>query len=155
VSTRRGLSIDVLATPDFGASATEACVLAIVWAVVLLLVAWGVMLGIGLIHGGSPRARRLGVLLLLVSASVPLSCCLGLPLVVRLVYGNYPLGRYPNGKITEGMTADEVVAVLGMPHQRLQLDDAERWYYWIDSFGMSYFGVTIGPDGRVKDARGN
>jgi hypothetical protein len=140
----------VLATPDFGASAKDACYLYLAWAVVLLLVAVGVLRGIRLARSGSPRARRYGVLLLLVSASVPLSGCLGPPLVVRLAYGNYPIGRYPNGKIKEGMTADEVVATLGTPHERYRQDDAERWYYWIDSFGLSWFGVAFGPDGRVE-----
>jgi outer membrane protein assembly factor BamE (lipoprotein component of BamABCDE complex) len=84
-----------------------------------------------------------------------ISCCLGPPLVVRLVYGNYPIERYPNGKITEGMTGDEVVATLGTPHERFKQHDGERWYYCVDSFGMSHFAVIIGPDGRLKYAHGS
>ena len=70
-------------------------------------------------------------------------------------YGNYPLGSYPNGKITEGMTRDEVSAVLGSPHERFTSDDEESWYYWIDSFGIGYFCVRFGPEGRVTGTHGN
>ena len=35
--------------------------------------------------------------------------------VVRLTYGNYPLGNYPDNKVKEGMTAAEVEASLGPP----------------------------------------
>jgi outer membrane protein assembly factor BamE (lipoprotein component of BamABCDE complex) len=53
------------------------------------------------------------------------------------------------------MTRDEVAAILGSPHERFKKDDAESWYYWIDSFGVSYFGVRFGPEGRVIGTHGN
>ena len=31
----------------------------------------------------------------------------------------------------------------------------EGWYYWLDSFGIGYFGVRFGPDGRVTGTHGN
>src|SRR5947209_16578287 len=101
------------------------------------------------------KAKRYGLVLVLVSGAVPLCCCLLPPVVVRITYGNYPLGSYPNGKIREGMTRDEVAAILGSPHERFRRDDEESWYYWLDSFGIGYFGVHFGSEGRVTGTHGN
>jgi hypothetical protein len=146
----------VFATPDFGASAAVGCFLLVVWACVLVFAGLGAVRGLMLLHPGSPpRGRRCGVILVLASGLLPLSCCLGPAQLVRLAYGNYPLGSYPNGKVQEGMTADEVVATLGSPHERHKQGEGERWYYWIDSFGMHWFGVEFGPDGRVVHTYGD
>jgi hypothetical protein len=107
----------IFATPDFGASGGMACFVLLAWAFVLMLAAVGAVRGVRLLGGGSPQGRN-GVLLVLVSVLAPVACCLGPSHVVRLMYGNYPLGSYPNNKIHEGMTADEVVAILGTPHER-------------------------------------
>jgi hypothetical protein len=145
----------IFATPDFGASAAVTCFLLVIAAFVLLFVLVCFARGVMLLQPGSSRGRRCGILLLLVSGLVPLSCCLGPSHLVRLVYGNYPLGSYPDGEVKEGMTADEVVATLGQPHERHEQDDGESWYYWIDSFGMYWFGVKFGPDRRVVHTYGN
>jgi outer membrane protein assembly factor BamE (lipoprotein component of BamABCDE complex) len=89
-----------------------------------------------------------------VSGSIPLCCCLGPPHVIRLEYGNYPIGRFPND-IRPGMSAEEVVATLGTPHERHSRGDVDSWFYWIDSFGLGWFGVDFGPDGRVTHTYGN
>jgi hypothetical protein len=145
----------VFATPDFGAAGGIACVLFIVWAIVLLVVMLGVAAGMRRVNSDSSQKRRTGVILLLASCLLPVACCLGPPQVFRLNYGSYPLGSYPDGKIQKGMTAEEVIAVLGEPHDRFKGDDDERWYYWLDSFGMGWFGVHFGPDGRVQSTYGN
>jgi hypothetical protein len=145
----------IFATPDFGASIGVGCFLLVVWAFVLALVIVGFARGVRLLKSGSPQGRRYGVLLLLVSGLVPLSCCLGPSQVIRVIYGNYPLGSYPNNKVKEGMTADEVVAMLGTPHERHKQGERESWFYWIDSFSISWFGVDFGPDGRVVHTYGN
>lgn len=145
----------IFATPDFGTSAAVACFVLVVWAFVLLFAGLGVVKGLRLLHTDSSRARRCGVLLLLASVLLPLSCCLGPAQLVRLSYGNYPLGSYPNGKVKEGMTADEVVATLGRPHERHKGGEGESWYYWIDSLGLYWFAVDFGPDGRVEGTHGN
>jgi outer membrane protein assembly factor BamE (lipoprotein component of BamABCDE complex) len=75
--------------------------------------------------------------------------------VVYLKHGNYPLGRYPSNKIDKGMSRDEVQAILGSPHEKYRRDHDETWFYWIDSFGAHYFGVILGPDGRVTGTHGN
>lgn len=82
-------------------------------------------------------------------------CCQGPPHLIRLFYGNSPIGSYPSNKIKEGMSAEEVVAILGTPHERHDSSEGESWYYWIDSFGITWFAVWFGPDGRVVGTRGN
>jgi hypothetical protein len=143
------------ATPDFGASASISLFLLIVWATVLLLVSIGIVKGIRLYNRGSPKVRKYALVLILVSGLVPLFCYLVPPHVVRLIYGNYPIGSYPNNKIKEAMSTDEVAVILGSPHKRFKEDDGEHWYYWIDSFGIRWFGVRFGPDGHVVGTHGN
>jgi SmpA / OmlA family len=143
------------ATPDFGAGATIWGMLCVAWVVVLVLTVLGIAWGAKLLKSESPKHKRYGLLVVLVSGLVPLCCLLLPPQVVRMAYGNYPLGSYPNGKIREGMTRDEVTAILGSPHEHYKRDDEESWYYWIDSFGIGYFGVRFGPKGRVIGTHGN
>jgi hypothetical protein len=145
----------IFATPDFGASGAIVLCLLLAWAIVLVLVAVGIACGLRLLKNGSARARTWGGLLVLLSGLVPLSCCLLPPHAVRIAYGNYPLGSYPSNKIQEGMTKKEVLAILGPPHERFEEHDGESWYYWIDSFDISYFAVRFGPDGRVTGTHGN
>jgi outer membrane protein assembly factor BamE (lipoprotein component of BamABCDE complex) len=75
--------------------------------------------------------------------------------VFRLTHGSYPLGKFPGNKIEKGMTAGEVEAILGAPHNRRRQGEEERWYYWLDSFGTYWFAVCFGPDGRVVSTHGN
>jgi hypothetical protein len=53
------------------------------------------------------------------------------------------------------MSTDDVLSILGSPHERSKEGEDEHWYYWIDSFGLYYFGVHFGPDGRVSFTHGN
>ena len=147
--------MSLFATPDFGASACIYGFLLIVWAAVLVLVLVGFGWGAKLLRSESPKIKMRGILILLVSVLVPLTCCLAPPHTVRVLYGNYPIGSYPNNKIHKGMTADDVTEVLGTPHERFTQGGGEQWYYWIDSFGIGYFGVRFGPDGRVIGTHGN
>jgi hypothetical protein len=145
----------LFATPDFGSGAGILGIVTLVWLAVLVLVAVGVFGGFRLLKRESLIARRCGWILLLGSLSVPLFCCLAPPGIVRITYGNFPIGAYPNGKIREGMSKDEVAAVLGAPHERYTEDDGESWYYWVDSFGAHWFCVRFGPEGRVIRTHGN
>jgi outer membrane protein assembly factor BamE (lipoprotein component of BamABCDE complex) len=73
----------------------------------------------------------------------------------RLNYGSYPLSGNPYGKVKEGMSADDVRAALGDPHNReTRGDDGEGWYYYQDSFQIGWFCVDFGLDGRVKGTHG-
>ncbi len=69
--------------------------------------------------------------------------------------GYYPIGSYPNNKIQAGMSGEEVVAILGNPHEHYLKNGGENWLYWIDSFGLGWFGVDFGPDGYVVRTYGN
>ena len=142
----------LFATPDFGASGIIVLFLLIAWGVVLALAVTGIILGARLLSRGS---AKLGWPLVLVSCILPIFCYVAPPYIVRLEYGNYPLGSYPDNKIEEGMSQNEVVAILGPPHERYTVSGEVRWLYYIDSFDIRWFGVAFGPDGRVEHTYGN
>jgi hypothetical protein len=146
----------IFATPDFGAAGAIALVLLVVWAVVLAFVVLGIRRRGQKFRSESPADHKCGLLLLLGCAVVPLLCWQGPPHAVRLAYGNYPLGRYPNRLIEEGTLSDEVRRILGGPHERVAgYEGTESRYYWIDSFGARYFGVQFDSNGRVTGTHGN
>jgi len=141
----------ILATPDWTAGHALQRLL-IVWAVVLAISAVGIILGARLLRGKSSVGKRCaGCLLLLVSCLLPIFCY-----STHLVgYDKRPLGSSASKQIMEGMSGDEVKAILGMPHQRNKNNDGETWIYWIDSYDGYRFGVNFGPNGRVTDMYGN
>jgi hypothetical protein len=142
----------IFATPDFGASANFACVEIFIAVAVIIFAIWAFSKGASLLRRESlPKKKKYGVLLCLLSVLVPTTCWIGPSVLVRVFYGNYPLGSYPDNKITEGMTSDQVKAVLGTPHER----HGDSWYYWIDSLGLYYFAVQFGPNGLVTATYGN
>ena len=145
----------IFATPDFGTGAALSLCLAIVYATVFGLVVVGVLWRTRLLEKSLPTARKFGVFLMLACGVAPLFCCLAPPIAVRIVYGNYPIGRYPNKEIQDGMSADEVQATLGRAHERCTQHDGEQWYYWIDAYGIRWFCVRFGPEGRVTGTHGN
>lgn len=150
-----GSRMVIFATPDFGALGSLSLLLLITWAAVLGFSLLGIVVGMRLRWRKSPTIRRCGFLLVLVSGLIPFCCCLAPPYVDRVVHGNYPIGSYPNNKIKEGMSAQEVTAILGTPHEQFRHGEDESWYYWIDSFGIYWFGVDFGPDRRVIRTYGN
>jgi len=140
----------IFAQMDFGAAGYGVLLLLIAWVVVLAISVGGIVLGTRLLGRSS---WKLGWLLVLVSCFLPIFCYVAPPHLVRLAYGSYPLKSRPdNNKIEEGMSGDEVVAILGPPHERQSINGHENWYYWLDSFGMDSFCVTFGADGRVMYA---
>jgi hypothetical protein len=145
----------LVASPDFGASGGIFLFVLISGATVYVLVLVGIFRGITLLGSGSAKNRKNGLLLILASGLVSLFCCLGPSLMVRLVYGNFPIGSYPNNKIMQGMSMDEVKLILGNPHVQSNHGDEDRWIYYIDSFGMGWFGVNFGVDGKVTATYGN
>jgi hypothetical protein len=142
----------IFATPDFGAGGIIFMFVLIAWAVVLAISVGGIILGTRLLRRGT---SKLGWMLVLASCFLPVFCYVAPPYLFRLEYGNYPLGSYPNNKIEEGMSQDEVVAILGPPHRRYEQNGNECWQYYIDSFDIRWFGVDFGPDGRVTHTYGN
>ncbi len=145
----------VLATPDFGASGVIVLFLMAFWVILLALVFAGIFLGMRLRRNGRRTVRTLGLCLVLACCLAPLLCYLGPPHLVRIIYGNYPIGSYPSGKIERGMSAGEVVAILGRPHERPWRDNGETYIYWIDSCGIFYCAIDFGPDKRVTNIYGN
>jgi hypothetical protein len=142
----------LFATPDFGATGFVILVLLGVGAVILLLAAIGFM--VGMTKYGETGSKA-GCVLSLVSLLFPMICYFAPGLVFRLQYGHFPLGAYPSGKIEKGMTPGEVQAILGLPQRREKLRGEESWFYDLDSFGVYWFGVDFGPDGRVRNTYGN
>ncbi len=136
---------------DFGASGYAVLLLLIAWVVVLAISVGGIILGTRLLGRGS---SKLGWMLVLVSCFLPVFCYVAPPHLFRLAYGSYPLERRPDrNRIEEGMSGNEVVAILGPPHERQSLKNGEEnWYYQLDSFGIDSFCVTFGADGHVMYA---
>ncbi len=146
----------LFATPDFGAAGIIVIILLAFSLLAFVATVSGFVLGTKKLKSESKQTRKRGLLLLVLSASVPFCCCFGPQQCFRLAYGSYPLGAYPNNKITPGMTREEVTAVLGPAHNVLYPDsDRESWYYSLDSFTIGYFGVIFGADGRVTGTHGN
>jgi hypothetical protein len=139
----------IFAQMDFGAVGYVILLVMIGWAVVLAICVGGIILGARLLRRGS---LKLGWMLVLASCFLPVFCYVAPPHLFRLAYGSYPIQRYPKDRIDEGMSGDEVVVILGSPHERQSLNGMEKWYYRLDPFCINSFCVTFGPDGRVMYA---
>lgn len=140
----------IFAQMDFGASGYGVLLMLIAWVVVMAISAGGIILGTRLLRRSS---SKLGWMLVLVSCFLPIFCYVAPPHLFRLTYGSYPLERRPSyNKIEEGMSGDEVVAILGPPHERQRINGQENWYYRLDSFGIDSYCVTFGADRRVMYA---
>jgi hypothetical protein len=138
----------MLAT-DFGASGAIILMVLIAWITVLLIVGVGVWHGSRLLKAESPASWKSGRIVLLLSALLPLLCCVGPPISTRIIYGNFPIRANADNQVREGMTMDEVRSLLGTPHDRSETQDGEWWYYWYDSFSIAYVCIHFGPEGRV------
>jgi hypothetical protein len=146
----------IFATPDFGAGALANCFVFTVGAILFTFAYAGFMWGVRIFRHGSPRAKKWGVCLLVVCGLVPILFLVGPNIVTRLTCGNFLLDGYPYNnadRIKKGMPKDEVVAILGTPHQRgpcfYNDGEGERWMYYLAPFGISYFAVEFGQDGGV------
>jgi outer membrane protein assembly factor BamE (lipoprotein component of BamABCDE complex) len=104
---------------------------------------------------GPVRQRRVGWALLLASLLLPASCWVVPSLVFRLTHGTGPIGDLPYRTVREGMTPEQVIAILGPPHDRHSGDDGEHWYYSKDSFGIDWFKVEFDPQARVRTTWSN
>jgi outer membrane protein assembly factor BamE (lipoprotein component of BamABCDE complex) len=146
----------IFATPDWAAGYVMQRLL-IISAVVLAISAIGILLGVRLLSGKLSTGRKFaGGLLLLGGCLFPFICYFATtPAEVRLENGTHPLESYPSGKIQQGMSRDDVKAILGPPQQRDANHDRETWMYLIDPYGEHWFGVDFGPDGRVTHTYGN
>jgi hypothetical protein len=146
----------IFATPDFGAGGAIVLVLLVICLFVLTVTVLGIVCGANLVRRPSRGSRRVGWALVLVGVLLPVVCFCGPSVLFRLNHDNPPLGHYPNGVIQEGMSADEVRALLGNPHE-VSERDRERvgWWYWLDAIELDWFLVTFGPDGKVTSTSGS
>jgi hypothetical protein len=146
----------VFAAPDFGSGGTVVLLLLgislAVGAVAVLSAARGILL----LRRSPPRRKWPGLLLIGAGVLLPVLCCNGPGALFRLRYSTPPLGRYPSGVVQTGMSADEVRALLGDPHQ-IHDGDPQRvtWIYYRDSMELGWFMVTFSPDGKVAHTGGN
>jgi outer membrane protein assembly factor BamE (lipoprotein component of BamABCDE complex) len=60
--------------------------------------------------------------------SLPMSYCFYPCALMQVFYGTWPIGHPSRYKILEGMTQEEILAMLGGPHERFEEIDGERWY---------------------------
>lgn len=115
----------------------------------VLAVAWGLLLPVVARRVARPAGVRLArALLLLGYLALPPCVYAAPPCLVRAAYGSFPLGDREDG-IEPGMTAAEVRAALGPPHEVLGPTDAPGWIYWRDSWGRDCVGVRFDAGGRV------
>ena len=103
-----------------------------------------------------PTRRRLGVFSIV--AGVLLLPCLfcGPSVLFRLQHATPPIANVPAGLIREGMSREEVEAILGPPHliESYRPPDV-KWTYWHDAIRLNCFSVMFGEDGRVRMASGD
>jgi hypothetical protein len=145
------------ATPDFGAGAGAAACLGFIWLLVIVVTIFGLWRGSTIWAGTNPKARATGVAVMVATLMLPLSCCFGPSLFVRLTTGNFPVDRSSFRNLDHGMSADEVRETLGTPHSIREGHggQGETWYYWTDAFGLGYFRVQFGSDGRLDGVSSN
>ncbi len=141
----------IFATPDFGAGGLIMLVVSAIFVAALVVAAIGIGWGLFLRKRADAKGRRWGMVVIIGSVMLPISCCSGPSVIFRLTHETPPLGRYPNGVIEAGMTPDEVRARLGPPHH-LYLGS---WMYYLDPIEVRYFMVSFGPDGNVNGTGGN
>ena len=100
--------------------------------------------------------RRQRVTCLGVFAGICLLACILPSACFRLRYGQPPLSgekyRSSSATVKEGMSSEDVIAILGNPHRRVPYtgrEGGERWYYYADALEAEMRAIHIGPDGRV------
>jgi SmpA / OmlA family len=79
-----------------------------------------------------------------------LSCCLGPPMICRLSYGRW--GDYGDfSRVKPGMTPEQVIDLVGPPHERIDRGGYESWTYREGFIGLPTHGVTFTAEGVVND----
>lgn len=94
----------------------------------------------------SPVARGCAI----VSMALVLSCCLIPPIVNRLLYGRWGTSR-DFSHVKPGMTPEQMIDLVGPPHERIDRSDYKSWTYREGFLGLPTYGITFTEDGVVKD----
>ena len=146
----------IFASPDFGAGAMILAFYLLIWLVILALTIVGLVRGAFLLGKQFTRSKRKGRLFILASLMLPLSCCCGPSVIFSVSHGSLPLWTYPTGVIEKGMSADQVRALLGNPHEVYDSDRQRvSWLYYRDAIKLDWFMVIFGPDGKVGGTGGS
>jgi hypothetical protein len=146
----------LFASPDFGAGGAAMLVLSGIGLAVLGASAAAIARGMTLVRRPPPDRSWWGLVFILGGVLLPVSCCSAPSVLFRLSHDTPPLGRYPNGVIREGMSPDDVRALLGNPHQVNDRDPQRvTWLYWLDAFELGWFMVTFSADGKVDHTGGS
>jgi hypothetical protein len=102
------------------------------------------------------RGRRpfgcLETVLVLILVSLVLGCLLP-PVIFYLSYGRGPLDGAGWRKVKDGMTTDEVMAVIGPPHKKSRNEGqggGEKWIYFKDTFGWNFIELRFNKEGHVE-----
>ena len=89
--------------------------------------------------------------------STALLCLLATAACVPVAFMVYwhllqPLGNVdPSGRISPGMSGEDVTAVLGAPHsQCTDADGMKTWIYYLDWTRLSYFAIDFDREDRVE-----
>ena len=123
--------------------------------VVLAISTAAIILGARLLRNTSSVGKKCaGALLLLIGCLLPFFWNVAGFQGGRLDTSTHTNGGFPGDKIKEGMSRDEVRAILGPPHQRKKNHDRETWTYWSDAYDGYAVTVDFGPDGRVTNSNG-
>jgi hypothetical protein len=145
----------IFAAPDFGAGGMVVLILLGVGLAVLGISVAAIVRG-GVLLRRPPAGRWSGRVLILAGLLLPVCCCTAPSVLFRLHHDTPPLGRYPSGVVKEGMSPDEVRALLGTPHQVNDRDPrGVTWLFWLDAIKLDWFMVIFGPDGKVNWTAGS
>jgi len=80
-----------------------------------------------------------------------ISCCILPQIVFRVAVGSYPVGDPNRYRLTEGMTKDEVQAVMGRaPHERRKKGAKEIWTYYCDALSIGIWQMEFDEDGLLE-----
>jgi hypothetical protein len=141
----------LFATPDLGAGGIIVLFFLGVWLACLLFSLVGIIIGIRFFSRASLQRKWRGLLILLVSASMPVALWYGPSVLFVWNCGRPPLRGYPNA-VEKGMTMEQVRALIGEPHG---INPDQSWVYYLDNLYVFYCRIAFGPDGRVEFKHGN
>jgi hypothetical protein len=145
----------LFATPDFGAGGVVILILVGIIVVVSAMSIVAFFRGIDLCLE-KPTRRWLGIVLIGAGVALPLCTFCGPSLLFRLQHATPPIAEVPTGLIQEGMSPDEVRALLGPPHVVESYHSSQvKWLYWRDAIRLEWYSVWFGTDGKVTSAGGS
>ncbi len=130
-----------------------ACVVLGTLLAVLITIFIGVLRAAFLLRKPSITDRRKGIrtyyACALLTILLPFTCCSGPGFLFRVYHDKPPLGYRPSVFEIRGWSSEQVLAVLGAPHEVRQQNGQVYWVYWQDSIELNSLLVEFGKDGKV------